>query len=149
LWPCLVTLGISPPRPDQHWDPPSLLSNGCRSPFPGDKVAGAWSDHSPPSSAEVKNAWSYTSNPQYVFNAWCLVKHRDNFTFTFNIFGNVSSRSVLRSYCDELRLRKAISLFGTIKWTSLMKWGGGGVRVMWSWKLCTVGRNSRRNRIIK
>jgi len=30
-----------------------------------------------------KNAWSYTSNPQYAFVAWCLVKHRDNFTFTF------------------------------------------------------------------
>jgi hypothetical protein len=40
-------------------------------------------DHSPPSSAEVKNAWSYTSTPQYVFMAWCLVKQRDNFTFTF------------------------------------------------------------------
>jgi hypothetical protein len=39
-------------------------------------------DHSPPSNAEVKNAWSYTSTPQYVFMAWCLVKHGDNFTFT-------------------------------------------------------------------
>jgi hypothetical protein len=37
-------------------------------------------DHSPPSSAEVKNTWSYTSTPQYVFVAWCLVGHRDNFT---------------------------------------------------------------------
>jgi hypothetical protein len=37
-------------------------------------------DHLPPSSVEVKNAWSYTSTPQYVFMAWCLVKHRDNFT---------------------------------------------------------------------
>jgi len=27
-----------------------------------------------------KNAWSYTSTPQYIFKAWCLVKHRDNFT---------------------------------------------------------------------
>jgi len=26
-------------------------------------------DHSPQSSAEVKNAWGYTSNPQYVFMA--------------------------------------------------------------------------------
>jgi hypothetical protein len=26
-------------------------------------------DHSPPSSAEVKNAWNYTSTPQYVFMA--------------------------------------------------------------------------------
>jgi hypothetical protein len=23
--------------------------------------------------------------PQYAFMTWCLVKHRDNFTFTFNI----------------------------------------------------------------
>jgi hypothetical protein len=30
-----------------------------------------------------KNAWSYTSTSQYVFMRWCLVKHRDNFTFTF------------------------------------------------------------------
>jgi hypothetical protein len=40
-------------------------------------------DHSPPSSADVKNAWSFISTPQYVFMAWCLVKHRDNFTFTY------------------------------------------------------------------
>jgi hypothetical protein len=40
-------------------------------------------NHSPSSSAEVKNAWSYTATPQYVFMAWCLVKRRVNFTFTF------------------------------------------------------------------
>jgi hypothetical protein len=40
-------------------------------------------DHLPPSSSEVKKAWSYTSTLQYVFMAWCLVKHRDNFIFTF------------------------------------------------------------------
>jgi hypothetical protein len=50
-------------------------------------------DHSPPSSAEVKNAWSYTSIPP-IFMVWCLItieyisvgqyldKHRDKFTFT-------------------------------------------------------------------
>jgi hypothetical protein len=31
------------------------------------------------------NAWSYTSTPQYAFMAWCLVKHRDNFAFTFTL----------------------------------------------------------------
>jgi hypothetical protein len=31
-------------------------------------------DHSPPSGAEVRNTWSYTSTPQYAFMAWCLVK---------------------------------------------------------------------------
>jgi hypothetical protein len=44
-------------------------------------------DHSPPSSADIKNAWSYTSTPPHVFTAWCVMKHRGNFTFTdtFNI----------------------------------------------------------------
>jgi hypothetical protein len=31
---------------------------------------------SPPSNAEVKNAWIYTSTPQSVFMAWCFVEHR-------------------------------------------------------------------------
>jgi hypothetical protein len=34
---------------------------------------------------EVKNAWRYTSTPQYVFMAWCLVEYRDNFTLIFYI----------------------------------------------------------------
>jgi len=49
-------------------------------------------NHSPPSSVEVKNGWSYISAPPYVFMAWFLVKyrafmvwylvkHRDNFYF--------------------------------------------------------------------
>jgi hypothetical protein len=49
----------------------------------GIKRPGLEADHSPPSIAEVKNAWSYTSTPQYVFMSWCLVNNRDNFTFTF------------------------------------------------------------------
>jgi len=40
-------------------------------------------DISPPSNTEIKNAWSYTSALQYAFTALRLVKHRDNFTFTF------------------------------------------------------------------
>jgi hypothetical protein len=55
---------------------PGALSLGVKRP-------GREADHSPPSSAEVKNALRYTSTPPYVFMAWCLVKHRDNFTFTF------------------------------------------------------------------
>jgi hypothetical protein len=42
------------------------------------KMSGREAHHSPQSSAEVKNAWSYTSTPQYVFMACCLVKPRDN-----------------------------------------------------------------------
>jgi hypothetical protein len=36
--------------------------------------------------AEVKNAWSYTYIPQYVF----LAKHRDNFTCTLPSDGQIS-----------------------------------------------------------
>jgi hypothetical protein len=37
-------------------------------------------EHSFPTSAEVKNVWSYTSISLYVFMVCCLVKHWDNFT---------------------------------------------------------------------
>jgi hypothetical protein len=37
-----------------------------------DKVAGEWTDHSPPSSAKDENAWSFTSNPPYIIMAWHL-----------------------------------------------------------------------------
>jgi hypothetical protein len=38
-------------------------------------------DHSSPSRAKVKNAWSSTTSSLNAFRAWCLVKHVDNFTF--------------------------------------------------------------------
>jgi hypothetical protein len=50
---------------------------------PGVKRQGCEADSSPPSSAKVRNAWSCTSTPQYVFMAWCLDKYRDNFTWGF------------------------------------------------------------------
>jgi hypothetical protein len=56
---------------------PGTLSLGVKRP-------GREADHSSPSSAEVKNAWSYTFTPQYVFMAWYLFKHRDNFTFSLH-----------------------------------------------------------------
>jgi len=51
---------------------------------PGVKLSGREADHSPPFSTKVKNTWSYTSTPQFVFVEWCLVKHRD-FTFTSHL----------------------------------------------------------------
>jgi hypothetical protein len=69
-----VVLGPTQPLPN-HWVPGAPSSRVKR--------PGREADRSHPSSAEVKNAWRYyTSTPQYVFMAWCLVKHRDNFTFT-------------------------------------------------------------------
>jgi hypothetical protein len=47
---------------------------GTRSLSLGVKRPGREADHSPPFSALFRNAWSYTSTPQYAFMAWCSVK---------------------------------------------------------------------------
>jgi hypothetical protein len=67
------------------WGPLYLLSSGYQGLFPwGVKRPRREADHSPASSAEVKDAGTYTSTPPYVFMAWCLVKHRYNFTITLD-----------------------------------------------------------------
>jgi hypothetical protein len=66
---------------DQVWGPPCLLSNGSL--FCGLKRPGHEANLPPPSSDEVKNLWSCTPVIPYVFMAWYLVEHRDNFTFIF------------------------------------------------------------------
>jgi hypothetical protein len=50
---------LGPTQPPIPWAPRDLS--------PGIKQPGSEADHSPPSSAEVKNAWSYILTPQYVF----------------------------------------------------------------------------------
>jgi len=42
----------------------------------GVKLLGRESDHYLPPSAEVKNAWNYTSTPTYALMVWCLIKRR-------------------------------------------------------------------------
>jgi hypothetical protein len=55
-------------------------------------------DYSPPSSAEVKNAWSYTPLPQYAFMAWCSVKAQGQLYLIFYL-----------SLCSFLMVRGQIS----------------------------------------
>jgi len=69
----------SPPHPDRFWRSPSLLSNGYQ---------GCEADHSSPSSAEVKDAWSYTSTPPIIFHGvGCSVKikHKNMYNFVWII----------------------------------------------------------------
>jgi len=71
------TLALGPIHPPVHWVWGALS--------PGVKRPGREAGHSPPASAEAKNAWSYTYTLPYVFMALCLVKYRDSFTRTFTI----------------------------------------------------------------
>jgi hypothetical protein len=54
-----------PTQPPKQWVPGT--------PYPGIKHLGCEADHSPPSSAKVKNVWNYTFIPPFVFMAWYLV----------------------------------------------------------------------------
>jgi hypothetical protein len=71
-------------RLDRLRGPPSLLTNGYQGALSlGVKRPKREADHSPKSSAEAKNAWSYTSTPQYASMTLCLFKVRVNFIYTF------------------------------------------------------------------
>jgi hypothetical protein len=60
---------------------PSFL-HGCRVSFPGLRQPRHQVNHSPPSSAEVKNEWSYTSTPPLCFYS----TDREKFTFVRGIY---------------------------------------------------------------
>jgi hypothetical protein len=82
----------SPPGSDRFWGPPSLLSNGYGGGPLSPGVREREANHSPLSSVQVKNPWSYTSIPPNVFMAWYLVTHRNNFTFDLLQYGTFSIR---------------------------------------------------------
>jgi hypothetical protein len=54
---------------------------GPRGYFSAVKQPGCEDDHSPPSSADVKNGWSCAFT--HDFMAWGLVKHSDEFIFIY------------------------------------------------------------------
>jgi len=60
---------LGPNHPPIQWVP-GVLSLGVKRPE-------CETDNSPPSSAEVRNAWSVTSTPQYAFMTWFSVKAQE------------------------------------------------------------------------
>jgi hypothetical protein len=69
----------SPKRTGRLGVQPSPLSSRCRGRFPGLMRRKREADHSPPSSAEVKNDWGYASNPHTL--SWRV---KDNFALFWN-----------------------------------------------------------------
>jgi hypothetical protein len=79
------------------------LSNGYRGDLsPEVKLSEREADHSPPNNAEVKNTWSYTFTPSYVFMAWYLIKYRDSFTFTWSCTQKLQWRVRLQLVRDKV-----------------------------------------------
>jgi hypothetical protein len=67
---------MGPTRPPIQWVPGTL--------YLGVKRQECGADQSPPSSTEVKNAWSYTLFPQYAFMAWRSVKVQEQLYLTLH-----------------------------------------------------------------
>jgi hypothetical protein len=78
LFPTASSTALVPIQPPIQCVPGSL--------YLGVKRPGREVDRSPLSSAEVKNAWIYTSTPQYSFTASCPVKAQGQFYFTLLYF---------------------------------------------------------------
>jgi hypothetical protein len=86
---------------------PASYPMGTRDSFPGDKAAGREADHSPPSSAEVKE-WVelYVHSPNTPPWRGAQLKHRDNlnFTFTFTLPDRFTRRESVLLYPVGSRL---------------------------------------------
>jgi hypothetical protein len=69
---------------------PASYPMGIGGSFPGGKAAEREADHSSPSSAEVKNRWSYTSTSGARLHGVVLSdKHRDDFTLPLRSTGEI------------------------------------------------------------
>jgi hypothetical protein len=90
---CSVTHNTS--YPVDNWVPSSV-----------EKRPGSQANHSSPFCAEIKNAWSYASTPQYVCIPWCLVQHKANIPFTHSL----QRKAVLR--CRSCIWRLVTQSFG-------------------------------------
>jgi hypothetical protein len=72
-----------PPQPPVQW-----IREGS---FPAGEAAEAWSWPFTTVWCRGQRMRGGISPPLYVFVAWCLVKHRDNFTYTFKSRGTRSA----------------------------------------------------------
>jgi hypothetical protein len=89
-------------QPPIQWVPGAL--------FLGVKRPRHEADHSPPSSAENKNAWSYISTPQYAFVTWCSVNGTVT-TLPYSALGQGFSRLQYRNHAHGTCICEGPSIF--------------------------------------
>jgi hypothetical protein len=100
------------PCQDRLWVPPRLLSNRYR----GVMRPGRGADHSPPSSADIKNACKSTSSLPYVFMAECLIKAQDAFRAWFLVSTEAILPLYLRYECvNWSEMDGSVGTLGTIR----------------------------------
>jgi hypothetical protein len=81
---------LGPIRPPIQWVP--------RAPSLGVKRPGREADHSPTSSAEVKNSWSYTSTPPIHLHGMVLIKKQKKYVGLLNYAFSNTRVTHRRSY---------------------------------------------------
>jgi hypothetical protein len=101
---------------DMPWNPLCLQFRGFWVSSLGLNQPGRELNPSPPSSAEVKNEWSYTSIPLYVFR-----EELPFFIFIcYNVLVSTSTGGVVRIYTVENCTQKGISKSGRDSSVSLV-----------------------------
>jgi hypothetical protein len=103
------TFCSSPKSPDWPWGPPNLLFNGNQGSFLEIKQSVCETDHSSPTSTEVKNEWSYTPSSFICFDG----VNGDNFTFYVCLQASPDDKeciSVQIYYCVCVTSQSSINL---------------------------------------
>jgi hypothetical protein len=76
-------------------------------------------DHSHPSSATVKNAWSFTSTPLYAFKALHLILSTGRIIFTFHFESILMRKFKLIIYCDNIARDLKDIKYKCVEWIQL------------------------------
>jgi hypothetical protein len=96
-------LQTGPIHPTSQCVPDGVISAGLKRP-------GRDTNYSSSSVSKLKNEWSYTFTPLYVF--WCLIKHKDSIKYklSMSLFHNINVKRSVFLVRDEIKLNVKIGI---------------------------------------
>jgi hypothetical protein len=117
---------LGPTQPPSQWVPGAISSE--------EKRLGREADHSPLSGAEIKNAWSCSSTPPYVFTSWCSIKQGTSFHWVISLKSRDSSVGIALGYgLDDLGSRARFPVgAGNLSLHHRVQNGSGAHPVQWA-----------------